>query len=97
MYIETERLIVRSLERGDEKVYAKYLETMATCKLTLTGYPKPFMDKLKVLGEMVYPMLNSKKSYNPSASGVVSNNYNAGGSGFSNNTNNILNKMKKSY
>lgn len=50
----------------DEKVYSKYLETLATCKLSIGSLPKQFRAKLQILGEMVYPRLNSKTSYNPS-------------------------------
>ena len=78
----------------DEKVYAKYLETLATCKLSISSLPKQFRAKLQILGEMVYPRLNSKTSYNPSPN-MGGDNYNPGGNAFSNNTNNILNKMKK--
>jgi hypothetical protein len=81
----------------DEKVYGKYLETMATCKLSLSGYPKKFMDKLQTLGEMVYPRLNSKKSYEPSINTGFGNNAMNSGSTFSNSTNSTLNKMKNRY
>ncbi len=79
----------------DEKVYSKYLETMATCKLSLNGYPKPFMTKLQVLGEMVYPRLNSKKSSGSMDNAMNSNMNNS--NVFSNNTNDTLNQMKNRY
>ena len=83
----------------DEKVYAKYLETMATCKLSLSGYSKQFMQKMQILGEMVYPRLNSKKSYGP----MSNSNYSQGNVNttnnkvFSNSMNNTLNQMKNKY
>ena len=79
----------------DEKVYSKYLETMATCKVSLNGYSNKFMEKLTVLAGSVYPTLNNKKAYNPmnSADGISSNNNNI----FSNNMNNTLNKMKNKF
>jgi len=82
----------------DEKVYAKYLETMATCKLSLNGYSKQkqFKAKLDILAEMVYPRLNSNRSYNPDNSGIQSTGMNSG-SAFSNSTNSTLNKMKNRY
>ena len=80
----------------DEKVYAKYLETLATCKLSISSLPKQFRAKLQMLGEMVYPRLNSKTSYSPSPD-MSSVNYNPQGNAFSSNTNNILNKMKKKF
>lgn len=79
----------------DEKVYAKYLETLATCKLSISSLPKQFRAKLQILGEMVYPRLNSKTSYNP-PSMDNGGNYNQGNA-FSSNTNNTLNKMKKNF
>jgi hypothetical protein len=79
----------------DEKVYSKYLEITATCKLSLTGYPKQFLRRLTTLGEMVYPRLNSKKTYDPT-SGVVNTTMNSG-NGFSNSTNSTLDKMKSKF
>ena len=83
----------------DEKVYAKYLETMATCKLSLSGYSKQFMQKMQILGEMVYPRLNSKKSYGPmSNSNYSQGNVNTTNNNvFSNSMNNTLNQMKNKY
>ena len=81
----------------DEKVYSKYLETMATCKLSLNGYPKQFMSKLQILGEMVYPRLNAKKSYGPSPNQNYGNNGVTSGNTFSSSTNSTLNKMKNKY
>ena len=78
----------------DEKVYAKYLETLATCKLSIGSLPKQFRAKLQILGEMVYPRLNSKTSYSPTPD-VGGMDYN--GNNFSNDTNSTLNKMKKKF
>ncbi len=77
----------------DEKVYSKYLETMATCKVSLNGYSNKFMEKLTALAGSVYPTLNNKKAYNPanSAEGISSNNV------FSSNMNDTLNKMKNKF
>ena len=78
----------------DEKVYAKYLETLATCKLSISSYPKQFRSKLEILAEMVYPRLNGKTNYSPFQK---KNNieYYSQSNTFSNDTNNTLNKMKK--
>ena len=52
------------------------------------------MAKMQILGEMVYPRLNSKKSYSP----VDNKNSNVNNDNiFSNNTNNTLNQMKNRY
>ncbi len=44
----------------NDKVYAKYIEGLVNCKITLNGYDKNFMIALKDLGNMVYPLLNNK-------------------------------------
>ena len=81
----------------DEKVYCKYLETMATCKLSLNGYSKPFMQKMQILSEMVYPSLNSKKTYGPMDNNSNISNNNTNTNVFSNSMNNTLNQMKNKY
>ena len=43
-----------------ESVYAKYIEGLVNCKISLNGYDKNFMGSLKELAKMVYPLLNSK-------------------------------------
>ena len=65
---------------------------MLNCKVSIGGYPKNFMNKLKNLGEMVYP-LTSRQTY----SGGFNQNYVQNKGGFSNSMNNTLNKMKKKY
>ncbi len=49
----------------DAQVYAKYLEGLVNCKISLNGYSKTFITSLKELGNMVYPLLNNK--YRPVA------------------------------
>lgn len=74
----------------EEQTYAKYLDGIINCKITLNGYSKNFMASLNVLGDMVYPLItnntrnNSYSSYNPNNS-------------FSPSMNNTLNKMKNNY
>lgn len=47
-----------------ETVYAKYIEGLVNCKISLNGYDKSFMNALKELAKMVYPLLNSKNKTN---------------------------------
>lgn len=74
----------------EEQTYAKYLDGIINCKITLNGYSKNFMASLNVLADMVYPLItnntrnNSYSSYNPNNS-------------FSPSMNNTLNKMKNNY
>ena len=74
----------------EEMAYSKYLEAMLNCKVSINGYSKNFMNKLRNLGDMVYP-LTSRQTY----SSKTTQNYNQGG--FSNSMNNTLNKMKKKF
>lgn len=74
----------------EEMAYSKYLEGMLNCKVSISGYSKNFMNKLRVLGDMVYPLTsratyssNSKQNYTPN--------------NFSSSMNDTLNKMKKKY
>ena len=74
----------------DETVYAKYLESLLICKVSISGYPKKFKEKLKILGEFIYP-LNSKQTYAPrrNPEGINTN--------FNSSINNTLNQMRQKY
>ncbi|MBR3153063.1 MAG: hypothetical protein IKF52_05660 [Clostridia bacterium] len=72
----------------DQSVYSRYLETMITCKISM-NYPKNFINSLKILGNMIYPLM-SKQTYGKQAMGYGSNN-------FSDEMNNTLNQMRKKY
>ena len=75
----------------DESAYSKYLDAMANCNVSINGYSKQFMSKLRNLGEMVYPLVG-KSTYGKTVSQT-----NYGKNNFSNNMNNTLNQMKKKY
>ena len=51
----------------DLSVYVKYLGTLVDCELSLSGYPKQFVNKLKELANMIYPLIanNSRSGYMP--------------------------------
>lgn len=66
------------------QTYTKYLEGLINCNITTNGYSKDFMNALRKLGNMVYPLLANNSKYNQYS----------GASNFSNDMNNILNKMK---
>ena len=76
----------------EENVYSKYLDSMAICSISLRGYSKAFINKLKNLGDMVYPLV-SKSTYG----GKSERPDNHKRKPFSNNVNNTLNQMKKKY
>jgi len=75
----------------DENVYSRYLESIVNCAITISGYNKNFINSLKILGNMVYPLL-SKQTYGSKSSAEA--NY---GNNFSTEMNNTLNQMKKKY
>ena len=75
----------------EEQAYAKYLEALINCKITLNGYSKNFLLELNKLGDMVYPLINNTKNKYSNYSNYQTQN------NFSNNMNNTLNKMKNNY
>ena len=77
----------------EDSVYSKYLDSMATCKLSLSGYSKQFTNQLKNLGNMVYPLVGKGSNGGKMSSGP---DY-GGKKGFSSSMNNTLNQMKNKY
>lgn len=73
----------------EEQTYSKYLEGLVNCKISLNGYSKDFMQELKRLGDMVYPVLDSKQGYKPD--------YGNRNTKFSASMNSTLDQMKKNY
>ncbi len=73
----------------EEEIYAKYLEGLINCDISLRGYSKSFMQILKQLGSSIYPLISGKSSYQPGTSGYQAN--------FSPNMNNTLDRMKRNY
>ncbi len=74
----------------EEMAYSKYLEGMLNCKVSISGYSKNFMNRLRVLGDMVYP-LTSRQTYSSNSKQNYKQN------NFSNSMNDTLKKMKKNY
>ena len=71
----------------EEQTYAKYLEGLVNCEISLKGYSKNFIQSLRELGNMVYPLIGGKQPYKP-------NNYS---NNFSNQMNKTLDQMKRNY
>jgi len=69
-------------------VYAKYLEGVMDCEISINGYSKQFNSKLKELSNMVYPLLGNKYK----AIGQYGSDKK-----FSDNINNTLEQMKNKY
>lgn len=73
----------------EEETYMRYLEGLINCDITLKGYSKNFMQSLKQLANMIYPLISGKGMYKPNKP-----QYNGG---FSSSMNNTLNQMKQNY
>lgn len=74
----------------DENVYSRYLEAMVNCVVSINGYTKNFMNSLKILGNMVYPLLSKQTYGTKTAESAYGNN-------FSSEMNNTLNQMRNKY
>ena len=74
----------------EEEIYTKYLENIIECNITLKGYSKIFMQTLKELANMVYPLTSTYRP--PTSNGGYGRN-----STFAPNINNTLNQMKNNY
>lgn len=73
----------------EEETYMRYLEGLINCDISLKGYSKNFMQSLKQLANMIYPLVSGKGTYKPNKT-----QYNGG---FSSSMNNTLNQMKQNY
>ena len=81
----------------DTDVYARYLEGIADCSISVNKYPREFQNILNKLSNVIYPLLPAKKSKDKARKGY---DYPGNGNytnGFSNNVNNTLNNMRKKY
>lgn len=76
----------------DAQAYSKYLEGLINCNITISGYSKDFINSLKKLANMVYPLIaNSQNKYNnPKYNQYMAKNN-------LNNMNDTLNKMRNNY
>ena len=73
--------------------YSKYLEGLVNCKISLNGYSKEFMQALRTLENMVYPLMEPT----PASNGGAKSNNNYERTRFSNEMNDTLNQMKKNF
>ena len=80
----------------DSQVYAKYLEALINCNISMNGYSKDFINNLRKLANMVYPLIgtgkpNKKERYkNPKYNKFASDT-------FSKDVNSTLDKMRQNY
>ena len=78
----------------ETQTYAKYLERMVDCEISLNGYSKMFLEALNKLGDMVYPLIagGSKKGQDKNY-----NDYNRKNQTFNSSMNETLNKMRNNF
>ncbi len=77
----------------EEEIYSKYLEGIINCDINLKGYSKTFMQVLKALGNMIYPLVSGQGTYRPPT--VAESN--SGMGTFSPSMNDTLNQMKRNF
>ena len=78
----------------------EYLEGLINCNISLNGYTKEFINSLRKLANMVYPLIANTQTYNKTKyNNVKYNKYanNNSNATFSNNMNSTLDKMKRNY
>ena len=78
----------------EEEIYTKYLEGIINCDINLKGYSKTFMQVLRAIGNMIYPLVSGKGTYRPPT--VGENNQSQMGT-FSPSMNETLNQMKRKF
>lgn len=76
----------------EEEIYVRYLEGIINCDISIKGYSKQFMQVLKELGNMIYPLVSGKGAYRPPSAGA-----NSQMGTFSPSMNNTLNQMKRNF
>ena len=84
------------------QTYAKYLEALVNCEISLKGYSKECMSYFRKLANMVYPLVNNQTPNDKKKKGKkekpIFNQYEKNSNyrpQFSNQMNDTLNRMKK--
>ena len=77
----------------EEEIYIKYLEGIINCDINLKGYSKTFMQVLRALGNMIYPLVSGQGAYRPPTVGGEGNPSGV----FSPSMNDTLNQMKRNF
>ena len=79
----------------EDATYARYLERLVDCEISLKGYSKIFLDSLAKLADMVYPLIAAGKPKYDSNKNY--NDYNRKNKTFNNDMNATLNKMRSKF
>ena len=81
----------------DDRAYSKYLEGLINCNISVNGYQKEFINYLRKLSNMVYPLIGNGSNSNREKYANPKYNKYAAGNTFSNEMNSTLDKMKRNY
>ncbi len=77
----------------EEETYIKYLEGIIECEISLKGYSKVFLQTLRELGNMIYPIVTASTPRNSRNYQPPSAKMNGGGN-FSSSMNSTLDRMR---
>ena len=77
----------------EEETYIKYLEGIIECEISLKGYSKVFLQTLRELGNMIYPIVSAGGVRNSGNYQPPSAKKNGGGN-FSSSMNSTLDRMR---
>ena len=84
----------------DEDVYAKYLEGVINCEISIKGYPKNIVQIFQELSNIVYPVVSGKATYGSTKGSAKKSTYippQIQSNGFTPSMNSTLDQMKKRY
>ena len=84
----------------DEDVYAKYLEGVINCEISIKGYPKNIVQIFQELSNIVYPVVSGKATYGSTKGSAKKPTYvppQIQSNGFTPSMNSTLDQMKKRY
>lgn len=84
----------------DEDVYAKYLEGVINCEISIKGYPKNIVQIFQELSNIVYPVVSGKATYGSTKGSAKKSTYvppQIQSNGFTPSMNSTLDQMKKKY
>ena len=84
----------------EEDVYAKYLEGVINCEISIKGYPKNIVQIFQELSNIIYPVVSGKATYGSTKGSAKKSTYvppQIQSNGFTPSMNSTLDQMKKRY
>ena len=81
----------------DAEVLSRYLSGMVDCIVNTNGYTKQFINELRKLSDMVYPLINSRFKVDYTKNNKFANREEVPQDNFSSSMNSTLNKMKNQF